>query len=61
MKKEKFESLNKYLAKMQDLLKSEIPPKHANRHQAYHNFLKKEIEMTKAKIEQAKLEGITNS
>jgi hypothetical protein len=51
------QSLNNYITELTYRLKDAVPAKHANHPDAYHNFLKHEIEMAKAKIEAAKLEG----
>lgn len=61
MKKEKFDSLTKYLSNMQDrLFSKEVPPKHLNRERTYREFLSREVQMVKAQLDLAKLEGLEN-
>jgi hypothetical protein len=55
--KEKMMSLIKYKDGLEDKLKGEVPPKHKNHPNSYHEFLKQEIKMVSVKIEAAKLEG----
>ena len=57
MTKEKLASLQRYLVNLSDKLSSPAPKKQQHRMRQYHEFLQREIDMVKAKLEAAKLEG----
>jgi hypothetical protein len=59
MTKEKLVSLNRYLDDLTNKLNSLVPAKHAKHPDTYKQFLSREIEAVKAKLERAKLEGTT--
>lgn len=58
MTKAKLESLTKYLVDLKNKLTSPIPAKHADSPQTYKAFLRNEIRMVEAKLDEAKLEGV---
>jgi hypothetical protein len=57
MTKEKYASLTKYVNDLKNKLTSELPAKHKNRKQQYHNFLNKEIAFTTSQLQQAALDA----
>lgn len=58
MKKEKVVSLTKYLDRLNDKLTSPVTKKHTHHPDSFKQFLKREIDMVKAKLEVARLEGV---
>ena len=53
----KVQSLEKYLQEMNNKLSSPIPERHKHNPRTYVDFLSHEIKMTKAKIDNLKVEG----
>ena len=58
MTREKIESLKKYIAHLQSKLEEPVPEKHENHRITYHEFLRLEIKKTKAKIDEALVNGV---
>lgn len=58
MTKEKLVNLTNYMNDMIDRLKGNTPEKHKDHPEQYKNFLKHEIELVKAKLDDARLEGV---
>ena len=61
MTKEKLISLNKYVSDLQNRLSSPVPAKHKDHPETYKDFLKHEIKMVTDKLEQVRLEGVTEA
>lgn len=57
LSKEKIVSLTKHLVATQDKLSAQIPDKHKDHPESYKQFLLREIESTKTKLDAAKLES----
>lgn len=57
MTREKKVNLTKYLERLNDKLNSQVSLKHAGHPATYKQFLQREIEMVKSKLDAAKLEG----
>ena len=55
MTKEKQASLSKYVQELKNRMSSPIPAKHAGHPATFKAFLEKEIAMTQAKLDEAKL------
>lgn len=58
MTKEQLISLNKYLTDLTYKLEAPVPPKHSTHPTTYHQFLRREIEAVRTKIESAKEQGV---
>lgn len=59
MTRDKLLSLTKYLDKLNNMITSPTPDKHIGHPETYRLYLVREIAVVKAKLDEAKLEGLT--